>query len=45
MLNVKFSTLLQIMVTGVIGDNGVFVIEAATLLDNVEHDIVITRRV
>ena len=40
-----FSTLLQITVTGVTGDNGVLAIEAATLLDNVEHDIVIIRRV
>ena len=41
----SFSTLLQITVTGVTGDDGVLAIEAVTLLDNVEHDIVITRRV
>ena len=33
------------MVTGVTGENGVTAIETATLTSNVEHDIVIIRRV
>ena len=41
----SFSTLLQITVTGVTGERGVNATEAATLLDNVEHDIVNSKRV
>ena len=41
----RFSTLLQITVTGVTGDNGVVAIEAVTLPGNVEHDIVNIRMV
>ena len=40
-----FSSLLQITVIGVNGDSGVNVTEAATLRDNVEHDIVNSKRV